>query len=194
MVAWQTISGVRRASALIAFIATVHGCADGSAGDRPAADAPAAAPADSPEPPVVPAAFDATALASDTVTLTAAQPRARLAFAPAAAAGSDVLVFTVADVRNPDGLSIGVEAGLRPADAAVDEASFPIGRIALFPVDRGGTFTLRVPPAVAALVARAQAAGTSLQLELILTGDTTAGEDRRALVVHGIRWTRTGGV
>ncbi|HUE84899.1 MAG TPA: hypothetical protein VMO26_02370 [Vicinamibacterales bacterium] len=181
---------MRGASALIAFIAALHGCADAPPDDRPAPDAPAAAPVDS----AAPAIPDATPGAMpDSVTLTAAQPRTRLDIEPAAIAGSDVFVFTVADVRNPDGLSIGVEAGLRPADAAADDASVLIGRIALFPVDRGGTFTLRVPHAVAALVARAQAAGTPLQLELMLVGNTVAGENHRSLAVHGIRWTRTGG-
>jgi hypothetical protein len=190
MAAWLPACGVPCGAALLAVVAALHGCSGSPPDDRPATEAQVPAPAESPDPrTTAPDSAAAVHVMPDSVTLTATQPRARLAVDAAAVAGGDVLVFTVSDVRNPDGRSIDVEALLRPAG---EETSVPIGRIALFPVDRGGTFTLRVPPAAAAVVERARAEGAALQLELALAGDAGTGEDRRALVVHGIHWRRAG--
>lgn len=118
-----------------------------------------------------------------TVTLSAAEPRAVL---PVTVDLQDVNVlgFAVANVRNTEGSAIRIAAHLEDATRNV-----PLGSVALFPVDQGGTFALRVPTEARDLVAGTPPAGVGLVLTLTAEPAPPAGETEPSVRIDQIRWS-----
>ena len=125
----------------------------------------------------------------DTLTVSGTQPRDSLRIARGAAAEADVLLFTVADVVNPDRRGVDIAVALQDPDRTSEPV--PLGHVALFPVDRGGTFSLRLTPAALELVRTTE---DSLHMLVTLGRDPDAtGSDRRSLRITNVRWSRTAG-
>jgi hypothetical protein len=122
--------------------------------------------------------------AGDSILLSAKGNAQSVPIPTADVAGAEVLQLTVAVVRNPDRsavqLNLSVKAGARNA--------VPIGSIALFPVDRGGTFSIRVPEKARELIAAAASERREVQLLIELTPDPRDIVDRRAIRLAAIRW------
>jgi hypothetical protein len=126
---------------------------------------------------------------SDSLTLSDRLPRVRIALAKLGAVEADVLTLQVAAVRNPN---------QRPVDMAVSLSAGrekpetrEIGRFSLFPPDRPGTFTLRVPPPAQELLAMGDEA-RFLVIELLPDSrGRTAGE--REVRLGEISWSMARG-
>jgi hypothetical protein len=121
---------------------------------------------------------------ADSLRLSADQPWSALSLPAHALAEAQLVYFTIGEVRNPDGQPLGVQAALRMADRT--EA---VGAVALFPVDQGGRFTLRLPPVARQLIARSVAESEGLELLVTMAPERApALPDRRALLITDLEW------
>jgi hypothetical protein len=121
----------------------------------------------------------------DTVTLSAANPEARLPLSLASlVSNASVLTFSVLAVDNPKKLPVEIAVGLGGGGA---EATREIGRIALFPPDQPGRFALRIPPEIRKLLAQRTAQTYSLVISLV--HDQARGVDGRQVTIGMITWS-----
>lgn len=123
--------------------------------------------------------------ATDTLTLYADSPRASIPIDAGDVADAELLLVTVAEVVNPDRREIAISVSLEDRADERLGTGVTIGAIALFPVDQGGTFSLRLPSAAATAIRR----GGTLRLVLSLVEAPDAGiPDRRSLRITEVRW------
>jgi hypothetical protein len=157
---------------MIALTVPLFACADGG---RAAVDRPVQEPVTQSS--QVPA----------TLIVSGAQTHDTLRIERSAAAEADVVLLTVVDVVNPDRRGIDIEVAIQGPDSAIQRV--PLGSIALFPVDQGGTFSLRLPPAALHLL---RTGDGPVNLLVTLAPDPEAGlTDRRSLRITEVRWSRT---
>lgn len=139
---------------------------------------------DAPDPGLVPIAAQ-----EEIVTLSTAQPAVILPVS-ADVAVADVLGFTVDNVRNDGNRAIRISASL--ALAADTARTVVLGSVALFPVNQGGTFALRVPPEAGEMLG--DAAPSDVRLVLTITAEPTPppGGDVPTVSIREIGWSRQG--
>ncbi len=122
---------------------------------------------------------------SDSLRISAASPRVALSLAPRTIADAELLVFTVADVRNPSQQSIAIEAVLRYGNGE----TVPLGSVALFPADQGGNFVLRIPAAARRRIAQPSTDSAAVQLVMSLLPETVpVTPDQRSLLIRNVQW------
>ena len=121
------------------------------------------------------------------VTLSTAQPSAVLPVA-ADVKVADVLNFTVDNVRNDGNRAIRISASL--ALASDTSRTVVLGSVALFPVNQGGTFALRVPPEAREMLGDAAAADVRLVLTLTAEPSPPTGGDVPGVSIREIGWSR----
>jgi hypothetical protein len=139
---------------------------------------------DAPDPGLVPIAAQ-----EETVTLSTAQPAVILPVS-ADVEVADVLSFTVDNVRNDGNRAIRISASL--ALAADTARTVVLGSVALFPVNQGGTFALRVPPEAREMLGDAAPADVRLVLTLTAEPSPPPGEDVPGVSIREIGWSRQG--
>jgi hypothetical protein len=139
---------------------------------------------DAPGPGLVPIAAQ-----EENVTLSTAQPAVVLPVT-ADVEVADVLSFTVANVRNDGNRAIRISASLALASDTARTAV--LGSVALFPVNQGGTFALRVPSEAREMLG--DAAPSDVRLVLTLTAEPTPppGGDVPGVSIREIGWSRQG--
>jgi len=126
----------------------------------------------------------------DSLTLSAGQPRLTLSLPDSLTPDKDVLLLTITDVRNPDHRPVSLDVAL---EAPGDTAPLSVGAVALFPVDQGGTFALRLPAAARELLLGPRSRASQARVIVTLSPDPRdQAADRRALTVAGLRWSATG--
>jgi hypothetical protein len=134
-------------------------------------------------------AADVLAQQEETMRLSAALPSATIQV-PVDLERPDALTFTVSEVRNPAGSAIRITVSLRMQDDTT--RSVHLGAVALFPVDQGGTFSLRLPPEASELLARPRRTPVQLQVTLVAEPPPPNGATEPALVIGQFKWLRTG--
>lgn len=123
----------------------------------------------------------------DTVTLSDRRPRAEIRLSRLGLAKADVLTLSVTEVHNPRMRPVGLAVGL--SSDSDKGKSWEIGHVALFPPDRPGRFTLRVPASVRQLLAHRGQEKQFLTIELL--PDSTGGApDERRVTVGEISWNQ----
>jgi hypothetical protein len=120
----------------------------------------------------------------DSILLSAKANSQTVPIPTADVADVEVLQLTVAVVRNPERSAVGLDLSVQAGSGR----AVPIGSIALFPVDRGGTFSIRVPEKARELIAAAASEQREVQLLIELTPDLRDIVDRRAIALGAIRW------
>jgi hypothetical protein len=120
---------------------------------------------------------------ADTITVSAAQPRAHIPLSRTnLKPGAEVLSLSVLKVHNPRLRPVGLAVGL---SSDPDSPEFrEIGHVALYPPDRPGRFALRVPAPVKPLL------GPSQFLVIQLLPDLTVeGADDRRVTLGEFTWS-----
>lgn len=125
--------------------------------------------------------------AADTLTLDADNPRGSIPIDPGEAAGAELLLMRVADVVNPDRQEIAISASLEDPTAEPPGSEIKIGAVALFPVDQGGTFSLRLSSAAVEALHR----GVALRLVLtLLETPETPGRRSVRIRIADVEWSQ----
>jgi hypothetical protein len=68
-----------------------------------------------------------------------------------------------------------------------------LGSVALFPVDQGGTFSLRLPPDARVMLVRPRTTQLQLQVTILTEPQPDRDATEPAVVVDQFRWIRLAG-